>query len=289
MSQTATFDPRTILNRTFAPVRQRYEERDSILYALGVGFGQDPLDAGQLPFVFEEPALQAVPTMAAVLGSPGFWVREPDTGVDWRQVLHVEQGIRLLRPLPAAAVVIGQTRVTRVIDMGPRRGALIYQQREVTEEGGAALAVLTSTILARSNGGCGGDTGPRPPVHPLPERAPDAVCDLPTYRNAALLYRLSGDPNPLHASPQVAQAAGFDAPILHGLCTLGVAGHAVLRTFCDYDPARFRALSLRFSAPVYPGETVRTEMWRNGETISFRARVVERDVVVLNNGRAEVI
>ena len=121
-----------------------------------------------------------------------------------------------------------------------------------------------------------------------PTARPDLVCDLPTALNAALIYRLSGDPNPLHASPSVARAAGFERPILHGLCSWGVAGHAILKSYCDYDPARLTSMALRFSAPVYPGETIRTEMWRDGDTVSFRARVVERGVVVLNNGRATI-
>jgi acyl dehydratase len=125
-------------------------------------------------------------------------------------------------------------------------------------------------------------------VHPLPERAPDAVCDLPTLPQQALIYRLSGDDNPLHADPAVARAAGFERPILHGLCTLGIAGHALLKVCCGYDPTRLKSLSLRFSAPVFPGETIRTEMWRDGARISFRAKVAERDIVVLNNGLLEL-
>jgi len=124
--------------------------------------------------------------------------------------------------------------------------------------------------------------------HPIPERDPDTVCDIPTSEQAALIYRLSGDYNPLHASPTVAQNAGFERPILHGLCTYGVAGHAILKTQCGYDPAKLKSMDLRFSAPVYPGETIRTEMWREDGVVAFRARAVERDVVVLNNGRAEV-
>lgn len=282
-------DPEALLAREFPVVEQTYDERDSIIYALGVGYGHDPMDERQLPFVFEEPALSAVPTMAVVLCSPGFWVREPDTGIDWRRLLHGEQGLVLHRPLPAAATVTARNRVTRIIDKGEGRGALIYQERTIVDKAtGAALATLTATAFARSEGGCGGDAGPQPPVHALPDRAPDIVCDLPTAPASALLYRLSGDPNPLHASPEVARSAGFERPILHGLCTLGVAGHAILRTCCDYDPAALKALSLRFSAPVYPGETIRTEIWRDGNVASFRARVIERDVLVLNNGRAEI-
>jgi acyl dehydratase len=104
----------------------------------------------------------------------------------------------------------------------------------------------------------------------------------------AELYRLNGDYNPLHADPAVAREAGFARPILHGLCTLGIAGHALLRSCCDYDPGRMRSLTLRFSAPVFPGETLRTEMWRDGDVVSFRTRVVEREIVVLNNGRMEI-
>lgn len=273
----------------FAPVGQTYGERDTMLYALGVGLGADPLDAGQLPFVFERPELRALPTMAAVLGTPGFWLSDPATGVNWAKVLHGEQGIVLHRPLPAAARVVAQTRVTEILDKGPGKAALIYSEREIRErDTGTPLATLTSTSVARGEGGFGGPTTPQPPPHPLPDRQADQVCELPTVPQAALIYRLSGDPNPLHADPAVAKAGGFDAPILHGLCTLGVAGHAVLRTCCEYDPARFRSLRLRFSAPVYPGERIRTEIWRDGDVVSFRSRVVERDVTVLDNGRVEI-
>ena len=185
--------------------------------------------------------------------------------------------------------MVATAKVTDIVDKGAGRGALLFVERTVRDgDSGEDLATLRSTTFARGDGGCGGTTATAPPPHPVPDRAPDLACDLPTAPNSALIYRLSGDPNPLHASPAVAAAAGFDRPILHGLCTLGVAGHAILKTCCGYDPARLRSMALRFSAPVYPGETIRTEMWRDGAVVSFRARVVERDVVVLNNGRAEV-
>ena len=111
---------------------------------------------------------------------------------------------------------------------------------------------------------------------------------MPTLPQAALLYRLSGDYNPLHADPEFARTAGYPRPILHGLATMGVAGHALLKSVCGYDPARLSAMSVRFSAPVFPGETIRTEIWRDGGVVSFRARVKERDVVAINNGRAEI-
>ena len=282
-------DLEAVLNWDFADVTQSYTTRDSILYALGVGFGMDPLDRADLPFVFEEPALLAVPTMAVVLASPGFWLRDPRTGVDWTKVLHGEQGLVLHRPLPPAATVIGRTRVLGVLDKGAGKGALIFTERTITDAAtGEKLATLSSTTFARGDGGQGGNMTEAPAPHPLPERAPDQVVDLATLPGAALIYRLSGDPNPLHASPDIAAAAGFHAPILHGLCTLGVAGHAILRAMCDNDPRRFGAMRLRFSSPVFPGETIRTELWQDGNVVSFRARAVERDVVVLNNGRAEI-
>jgi acyl dehydratase len=124
--------------------------------------------------------------------------------------------------------------------------------------------------------------------HPIPNRAPDAVCDLPTRPETALIHRLSGDLNPLHAEPAYAREAGFDRPILHGLATFGVAAHAILKTMCDYDPARLAAIAGRFSAPVFPGETIRIEMWRDGPVVSFRASVVERGATAMNNGRVEL-
>jgi len=279
----------TLKNWPLAPIEQTYDERDTILYALGVGLGTDPVDTDQLPFVYERPSLQALPTMAAVLGGAGSWLAEPGTGVDYTHVLHGEQGIEWHQPLPAAAAIVAKTRVTEILDKGPGKPAMIYTSREITErDSGATLATLTSTTVARGAGGFGGPTTAQPAPHPLPDRAPDVVCELPTAPQAALVYRLSGDRNPLHADPAVARAAGFDAPILHGLCTLGVSGHAVLRTCCNYDPARLRSLALRFSSPVFPGERIRTEMWRDGEVVSFRARVVARDVTVLDNGRATV-
>jgi len=277
-----------LLNWPFEEVVQSYSRRDTILYALGVGLNMDPTDEQQLKFTYEE-TLQALPTMAVVLATPGFWVKHPDSGIDWVKVLHGEQGIRLHKLPPPEGTVVATTKVVNVIDKGADRGALLLQERTVCDrETGEKLATLTSTTFARGDGGFGGSSEGGKPVHRLPEREPDEVCDLATLPQAALIYRLSGDYNPLHADPKVATAAGFKAPILHGLCTLGVAGHAILRTCCDYDPTRFKALDLRFSAPVYPGETIRTEIWRDGGVVSFRSRVVERDVVVLNNGRAEV-
>lgn len=289
-------DYQALKNRHFPDIVQTYVERDTMLYALGIGFGQDPLEERQLQYVYEK-NLKALPTMAAVLGYPGFWVKEPDTGIDWVRVLHGEQSIRIHKPLPVAGTVVGKLHLKAIVDKGKDRGALLLQEREVFDKKtGELLATVESLSFGRGDGGFsevagngpkGGD--PAPPTPPAtPDAPPDAVCDLPTLPQAALIYRLSGDYNPLHAEPAVARAAKFPRPILHGLATYGVAGHAILKTCCDYDAARLRYLSVRFSAPVYPGETIRTEIWRSGNRVQYRARVLERDLVVLSHGVAEV-
>ncbi|MDF1856590.1 MaoC/PaaZ C-terminal domain-containing protein [Pseudooceanicola sp.] len=276
--------------RQFADVEQAYSARDSILYALGIGLGADPLDPGQIRFLFEEDAgFATLPTQSVVMAGPGFWVREPDSGVTWQQVLHGEQRLAIHAPLPPEGVVIGRTRIEDIIDKGPGKGALIYVTREISDKAtGQLLATSSSTTFARADGGFGGPSGPVKPVHTLPDRAPDLVDNVQTLPQAALIYRLSGDPNPLHANPAVAASAGFNAPILHGLCSYGVAGWSVLRSCCDGDPARLRRFDLRFSSPVYPGETLRTEIWRDGDQVSFRTSVPARDTIVLNNGLAVI-
>jgi acyl dehydratase len=172
--------------------------------------------------------------------------------------------------------------------------ALMYSERDITEAGsGRLLAVSRSVSFMRGDGGFAAagqpsDTPP-PPREAVPERAPDAVCELKTRPEAALIYRLSGDYNPVHIDPAVAQAAGFPRPILHGLCSFGVSGVALLKTLCGWDPTRLQEIGCRFSSPVYPGETLRVEMWAlGGGRHAFRTRVVERDTVVLSHGSARI-
>jgi acyl dehydratase len=267
-------------------IEHRYEVKDTILYALGLGCGSDPMDEDDLRFVYEE-NIRVQPAMAAVLGYPGFWIKDPETGIDWKKVLHGEQGLILHKPLPPAATVVGRSRITEIIDKGAGKGALLFSERDVIDKGsGDLLATLTSTTVLRGDGGFGGPAGAAPEPHRLPEEPPHLSLDLPTLPQAALIYRLSGDYNPLHADPKIAAAAGFARPILHGLCTFGVASRAIMKACCGNDPDKLRKIHVRFSAPVFPGETIRTEIWRNGATISFRARCLERDTIVLNNGLA---
>jgi acyl dehydratase len=269
-------------------VEDTYGPKNCILYALGIGLGQDPMNEEELSFVYEK-NIKVLPTFALVQGYSPYWLRNPQSGVTWNKVVHGEQGMILHQPVAPKGVVIGATRIVEVIDKGEGKGALVYSVRQVTDKAsGTLLATLTQTTFCRADGGFGGPRRDTPIPHAIPDRAPDIVCDLPTRPEMALIYRLSGDINPLHAEPQFAKDAGFPRPILHGLATFGVAGHAILKSVCGYDPTQLTAMAGRFSAPVFPGETIRTEMWKSGRVVSFRARVVERDIVAINNGRAEV-
>ncbi len=281
-------DAEKLRNWKFDDVIHTFTERDTMLYALGVGCGSDPLDESELRYVYED-NLVALPTMVTVLGYQGFWLKDSGTGVDWRKVVHGEQAITIHAPVPTSGTFIGRSRITGLIDKGKDRGALLISERDIiAKESGTHIATLVSTSFLRGDGGFGGPSGPTPAVHTLPEKAADATLDIPTLPRQALIYRLSGDMNPLHADPKVAAVAGFRAPILHGLCSFGVAGRALAKLACGGDASRIKHMQVRFSSPIYPGETIRTEIWRNGADISFRSHCVERDVVILNNGLARI-
>lgn len=282
-------DPQKLLALSVPDIAHRYAEKDAILYALGIGLGQEPLDERQLRFVYEQD-LQVLPTFAVVLAASPFFLRDQEIGIDFQKIVHGEQGLVLHRTLRPRGHVVGRNRILDVIDKGAGTGALLYTERVLADaDSGETIATLTQTIVCRGDGGFGGTQRATPAPHPLPGRVPDFVCDLASRPETALIYRLSGDLNPLHADPQFARGAGFARPILHGLATFGICAHAILRMVCDYAPERLRAIAGRFSAPVFPGETIRTEIWRDGGVVSFRARVPERDIVALNNGRAEVV
>jgi acyl dehydratase len=281
-------DPNVLLNWPFEDIVTSYTERDAILYALGLGIGTDPMDRRQLRFVYEK-NFAPFPTYAVVLGYPGAWATDPRSGLNRQLIVHGEQALTLHRPLPPRATVRAKNKVVNLIDKGKEKGALVYLERTVTDDKtGEKLATALSVAFARGDGGFGGSPGPVRETHPIPPRGADKVVEIPTSPQQALLYRLNGDWNPLHADPDFAEKAGFPRPILHGLCTYGIAARAVLSAFADDDPAALRSIETRFSAPVYPGEPVAVELWRDGKTVSFRAFVRERKAKVLDNGKAEL-
>ena len=284
-----TIDYHNLKNWHFDDFTQTYTKNDSILYALGIGFGSDPTDRHHLRYLLED-GLLAFPTMAVVIGLKPGWLASAGTGVNYLRVLHAEQALRIHRPLPAEGRVISRTRVTEVVDKGAAKGAIVFTERTLhAEQHDEILATVTTASFCRANGGFGGPVTKGPDPHPLPSSPAQFSVDIPTSRRAALIYRLSGDFNLVHGDPDVARAAGFSEPILHGLCTYAIAGRAIIEAACGHDAGRLISLAVRFSAPVYPGETLRTEMWRDGDVISFRTTVPGRDnVVVLNNGRAEI-
>ncbi|MBI1181654.1 MAG: 3-alpha,7-alpha,12-alpha-trihydroxy-5-beta-cholest-24-enoyl-CoA hydratase [Alphaproteobacteria bacterium] len=260
-----------------------YGDRETMLYALGLGMGREPLDPQELRYCYEK-NLKTVPTMAALFSARGNLLE----GVNYTMVVHGEQRVTLHQPLPWKADLLVESRVAQALDKGAGKGAVIYLETKTRlKDSGEPVSTSLSSIFARGDGGFGGPSGPAPAeTHRIPDRAPDASCELATREDQALIYRLSGDRNPLHCDPDVATAAGFPRPILHGLCTYGVACRAVLQTLCDYDHTRIAGFDARFSSPVFPGETVITDMWVDGDVVSYRCRLKEREATVINNGRA---
>lgn len=278
----------TLLNWDIPEITQTVTQKSTILYALGIGIGSDPTDPQQLKYVYED-GLESLPMMAVTLCYPGQWHADPRTGIVSSHVVQGAQAFVIHKPLPPACTVRGKTRITGVYDKGAGKGAIVTTECAVSDvESGALLCTIGSTHFCRANGGFGGPKGSAISPAKAPSRHPDVSCEFATLPQAGLIYRLSGDYNPLHADPEFARRAGFEKPILHGRCTFGVVGNAILKSLCDYKTPRLRSMSARFVSPAYPGETIRTEIWRESCGARFRAVVRDRDVVVLDHGVAEV-
>ena len=281
---------------TMAPIRaqQNYTARDTILYALGIGAGIRAInDDAWLRYVYED-GLVALPTMAVVLAPPGFWLQNAEYGLDWRKILHAEQSVIWHKPVAVEGRVRSETSVGSIVDKGADKGAILTTIRKIFDAAADELiAEVNHTFFLRGDGGfAGGSTGgnpaPAPTPRAVPTREPDAVDQVETRPEQALIYRLSGDYNPLHASPQIASQAGFPKPIMHGLASFGAVGAIATAALCGGDPAKLKRLDARFSSPVFPGETLRVELWKEQAGIAmFQVSVVEREVVVLKNGYAE--
>lgn len=286
-------DYHKLKNWKFEDVKHDYSADFSMLYALSVGVGADPGDERQLQFVNDVKAGMplALPSLSTVVGFPGTWMRDPGTGIDVLKMVHGEELIVLHEAMPASANMVARHRVTRIVDKGEGRGATVTYDKDLFEIGsGKKIATITHTTFCRGNGGFSavdGVTDSSPPAPPkVPDGPPDLIFDVKTLPQQALLYRLLADRNPLHSDPETAKRAGFDKPILHGLCTYGVATYALLASCCEHDPARLKTMFTRFSSPVMPGETIRMEMYRKPDGVAFRARVPERNVVALDSGFA---
>ena len=271
-----------------------YDEKDVMLYALGVGFGRDPLDERELPFVYENNGLKVIPTFASVINrgeAPTARQRMPQKSeINFALVVDGERRITVHKPLPPKCEVVADERYLDILDKGEGKGAVLIQERVVREAASNdKLFTIVTSIFARGDGGFGGKPQGGPELHPIPERAPDLVKECDTRPDQAFLYALSGDRNPLHRDPAFAKLVGFPRPILHGLCSYGTACRAVLSTLAGYQPERIRQFDVRFSKPVFPGETLVVELWQDGATISYRASVKERPgTIVLNNGLCEL-
>ncbi len=263
--------------------RFSYSDRETMLYAIGVGMSRDPYDENELAYTFEKQKLKTIASMATVLQ------RVPllkDCGYDYTKVVHGEQRLLLEKPLEPEAEISVDSRVLSAFDKGTGKGAIINTELVAKDaKTGEKLYTLVSTTFARGDGGFGGPAGSGLEPHVIPDRKPDLTAAAETRLDQALLYRLNGDRNPLHADPELAKRVGFPVPILHGLCTYGTACRTILREVAKYDHTRIRGFDVRFSSPVYPGETILTDMWVDGAVVSFRCRLKEREVTVINNGK----
>ncbi len=282
-----------ILQQRSAPRTFTYGDKDVMLYDLGIGLGADPLDERELPFVYEK-GLRVVPTAATVLAAGGRASRpapELPAGlrvseINYLMVVHGEQKVELHRPLAASGSFTAASRTIGAYDKGKDKGAVLVNETIWTNEAGEKVATLTGSTFARGDGGFGGPSSGAPERHVTPTRAPDLSLDFTTRADQALLYRLNGDRNPLHADPDIAKRAGFERPILHGLCTYGLTCRAILAGITDYDPDAIASHEVRFSAPVFPGDTVTVDLWRDGKVVSFEARVKARGATVIKNGKS---
>ncbi len=280
-----------ILDQRTAARTFSFDQKDVMLYALGIGMAADPMDAEELRFVYER-ELKVVPTAATVLAAsargagaaPDMPPGHRPSQINFLMVVHGEQKIELHRPLPTSGTFTTQSRTIGAFDKGEGKGAVLINETTWTDEAGAKVATLTGSTFARGDGGFGGPSDGAPAPHPTPQRLADLSLDFTTRPDQALLYRLNGDRNPLHSDPEVAAKAGFPRPILHGLCTYGVTCRAILQGITGYDPEPILSHQARFSAPVFPGDTVTVDLWRDGKAVAFEARVKARGVTVIKNG-----
>lgn len=277
-------DPARAIGADLGELPFAWEPSDVLLYHLALGAGARPTDPRELRYTYEQD-LQVLPSFATVAANLRTYeppkVSFPGVDIDLAKVVHGSQSITLHRPIPVRGKAVAHSRIGDVFDKG--KAAVIVQETQVVDEDGGLLWTARSSIFARGEGGFGGERGPSGKSEP-PSRQPDAVVATVTLPQQALLYRLCGDRNPLHADPAFAEAAGFPAPILHGLCTYGVVLKAVVDAVLDGDPARVGSWSAGFAGVVYPGESLRTSVWADGEQFLVHVEAVQRNAPVLSGG-----
>jgi len=263
-----------------------YDADRVILYHLGVGAGVPPTDARELTYTYEKnlvvlPSFAVVPAFGALAGI----AKAPGISFNWALLLHGEQEVILHRPLPTAAEIETEVHIPEIYDKG--KAALVILEARSRVAGGDPLFVNRFSLFLRGEGGFGGESGPKAGNQP-PERAPDGVVESASLPQQALLYRLSGDKNPLHADPDFAKLAGFDRPILHGLCSYGIACKAVVDHALAGDVTRVARYQARFAGVAFPGETFRTRYWREGQQLLLDVASVEREAPVISNAVIEL-
>ena len=269
-----------LVGKSYGVPEFTYDRRDAMIYALGIG-----ADESDLEFLYEKHGPKVYPSFATVAGGFGGSDIIKDLNIDLRMIIHGEQRVRIHGALPPSATVKTEATVAGIYDKGS--GALVDLEFKSSVDGDPLFENVVS-ILVRGAGGFGGDHGPkRDETAAPPDRAPDKHVKIQTEGRQALVYRLSGDWNPLHADPEIAKAVGFERPILHGLCTFGCTVRAILRELCNNDPAALRSIAVRFSNPVLPGDLLTAELWKEGKTVFVQTKNESGDVV-LKNGMVEL-
>jgi acyl dehydratase len=279
-------DPQQARGAQLPPVSATYTPDQVILYHLGIGAGVPPTDPGELAYTYEK-NLKVLPSFAVIpaMGSLPGLAQVPGLELNLAMLLHGEQEVILQRPLPPEATLVTSARVAEIYDKG--KAALVILEAESRDAAGELLFTNRFSLFARGEGGFGGDSGPKAGNQP-PERAPDAVIESPTLPQQALLYRLCGDKNPLHADPEFAKLAGFDQPIIHGLCSYGIACKAVVDRVLEGDVTRVARYQARFAGVAFPGETYHTAYWREGQSVLLEVKSAQRGAPIISHAVIEL-